>query len=208
MSRTAYVRSTAPLPRVRPVRRPQWRREWGATPPVVSTIIGTTVARADERIHTVTRMCDPVWFEDSHSNFTLTFLLCEARGARAARWAVLGAFSQVRLLRRPWFTDTSISTHSARSLARLHLFPNWSEPHKTNRNQKPETRNHKTRNGSPGDKSIRHQDHLVTNTHKKSVRSLVTSQSKAAASPTEVLSGVALTTEGAPHGACLIAIID
>ena len=27
--------------------------------------------------------------------------------------------------------------------------------------------------------------------------------SKAAASPTEVLSGVALTTEGAPHGACL-----
>ena len=28
-------------------------------------------------------------------------------------------------------------------------------------------------------------------------------QSKAAASPTELLSGVALTTEGAPHGACL-----
>ena len=41
------VRSTAPLPRVRSVRRPQWRREWGGTPPVASTIInGTTVRRA------------------------------------------------------------------------------------------------------------------------------------------------------------------
>ena len=33
--------------------------------------------------------------------------------------------------------------------------------------------------------------------------SLWSPPNKAAASPTEVLSGVALTTEGAPHGACL-----
>ena len=45
----ASRRSTAPLPLARPVRKPTCRREWGASPPVVSTIIGMTVARVRTR---------------------------------------------------------------------------------------------------------------------------------------------------------------
>ena len=77
------VRSTAPLPRVRPVRRPQWRREWGGTPPVVSTIIGPTVARVrtSASLYCPSRCLTqplPVAWSSKHTS-TETTVLCDTR---------------------------------------------------------------------------------------------------------------------------------